>query len=118
MGIASARVAAIFLAVPWALSYTFAGSPVSLGDFVRTVSGPLVAALAMGVALSVLRTATDLENAALSLALGAVAALVVYFLTLNFLPGARGQLHSLVSEVVSALRRRSATGVEGRGDAA
>jgi PST family polysaccharide transporter len=112
VGIASAHLATAVLVTPWLLSYSFAGSPVSIRAFGESVSRPAIASLTMGAALLLLQSFANLESALLSLALGAGTAITVYFLTLNLLPGGRDQLQSLAKELLGALRRRSSAEVE------
>ena len=114
VGIATAQVSTAVLLMPWLLYYSLAGSPVSVGAFLRTASRPLVASLTMAAALLLLQNFTHLESALLSLTAACGTAIAVYFLTLNFLPGGRDQLQSLVSELVAALRKRSSVGGPGQ----
>jgi PST family polysaccharide transporter len=117
VGIATARVASLVLLMPWALYYSFAGTPVSVGDFLRSVSAPFLASLTMGAALLLLQYFADLESGLLSLAAGCGTAITVYFLAFNLLPGGRGQLRSLAKELLAALRQRSSVGVKAGRDA-
>lgn len=117
VGIAAARAATLLLVMPWALHYSFAGTPVSVGDFLRSVSKPSIASLTMGAALLLLQQYAHLESGLSSLLAGAGTALIVYFLAFNLLPGGKAQLQSLVSELLAALRRRSTASVEAGGDA-
>ena len=114
VGIATAQVSTAVLLMPWLLHYSLAGSPVSVGAFWRSASRPLVASLTMAAALLLLQNFTHLESALLSLTAACGTAIAVYFLTLNFLPGGRDQLQSLVSELVEALRKRSSAGGPGQ----
>ena len=111
IGIASARAVTLVLVVPWALHYCLADTPVSVGDFVRTLSRPAVASLTMAGTLFALRYFLPLESASLSLAVGCGTAIAVYFLTFSLLPGGRAQLYSLPNEFLAALRKRSSKGV-------
>jgi len=117
VGIATARVATSALVMPWALRYSFAGTPVSVADFMRGVSGPVVASLMMGAALLLLQYLAHLESALLALLAGCGTAIIVYFLAFSVLPGGRAQLQSLANELFVALRRRSSLGVEASRDA-
>ena len=114
VGIATAQVSTAVLLMPWLLYYSLAGSPVSVGAFWRSASRPLVASLTMAAALLLLQNFTHLESALLSLTAACGTAIAVYFLTLNFLPGGRDQLQSLLSELVAALRKRSSVGGAGQ----
>lgn len=107
VGIAAAHLAAAVVLTPWMLSYSFAQSPVSIGAFWQSVSRPIAASLAMGVALVSLQRFAGLEGAPLSLAAALGTALAVYFPALILVPGGRAQLFSLVHELTAALRRRS-----------
>ena len=107
IGIASGRVLAPLLVMPWALHYAFAGSPVSIRDFVRSAWKPLLASLMMGAGLLLLRYFVPLENALLSLLMGCSASALLYLVAFNLLPGGRAQLQSLVQELLAVLRRRS-----------
>lgn len=117
VGIATARVAAPILLIPWALYYAFAGTPVSVRDFLRGYYRPLFASLTMAAALLLLRSFTDRWSAPLSLVLGCGAAVASYFAALRLLPGEKDQLRSLMKELRGALRRRSPVGVKARKDA-
>jgi PST family polysaccharide transporter len=117
VGIATARVATFVVLMPWLLYYSFAGTPVSVGDFLRSVSRPFVASLTMGAALLLLQYFAPLESALLSLLAGCGTAITAYFLAFNLLPGGRRQLQSLANEVLAALRQRSSMGVEASRDA-
>jgi PST family polysaccharide transporter len=117
VGIATARVASLVLLMPWALYYGFAGTPVSVGDFFRSVSRPFIATVTMAAALLLLRYYADLESDLLSLAAGCGAAVPLYFLAFILLPGGRTQLQSLVNELLGALRKRSSIRVEASRDA-
>jgi len=106
VGIATARLATLALVTPWALWYCFSTSPVSVGDFVRTVSRPLTASVTMGAALLLLRYFGQVESAVVSLLVASGAAATVYFLAFKFLPGGTGQLQSLASELWTVVRQR------------
>jgi PST family polysaccharide transporter len=117
VGIAAARVTTLILLMPWALYYSFAGTPVPVVDFVRSVSRPFAASFAMGATLLLLRNFGQLEHEVLALTAGCGAAITVYFLTFNLLPGGRAQLQSLASEVIAAMRGRSSIRVKASRDA-
>jgi len=117
LGIAAARVATSILVMPWALYYSFAGTPVSVGDFVRSVSRPVLASSAMGAALLVLQRFVELRSVLIALLAGCGAAAVVYVLAFVLLPGGRAQLQSLATELIGALRTRSSARVKASEDA-
>ena len=117
VGIATARVAAPILLIPWALYYTFAGTPVSVRDFLRGYYRPFLASLVMAGALLYLRSFIELWSAPLSLVLGCGVAAASYLLALRLLPGEKGQLTSLTNELRGALRRKSPLGAKARKDA-
>jgi PST family polysaccharide transporter len=112
VGVAAGRMAALVLTMPWVLYYGFAGTPVSVRDFLRSVSRPVAASLTMGAALLLLQYFAHLESVLLSLLAACGTAIAIYFLAFNLLPGGRGQLRSLKNEFLSALRRRPSAGVE------
>jgi hypothetical protein len=103
--------------IPWALHYTLAGTPVRVGDFVRTVRRPLLAALIMAGGLLLLRSSMSLESAALELALGCIASPALYVVSFQLLPGERRELQSVLAELRSTLRRRSSVRVKASNDA-
>ena len=103
--------------MPWVLYYGFAGTPVSVRDFLRSVSRPVAASLTMGAALLLLQYFAHLESVLLSLLAACGTAIAIYFLAFNLLPGGRGQLRSLKNEFLSVLRRRPSAGVETSRDA-
>jgi len=117
VGIASSHLATVMLITPWMLYYSFAGTPVSSGDFLRSVSRPFVASLGMGAALLLLQNFAHLDHPLLSLAAACGTAITAYFLTFSLLPGGRGQLQTLASELLVSLRRRSAAAIESSTDA-
>jgi PST family polysaccharide transporter len=107
LGIASARAIALFLVIPWALSYCLADTPVSVTDFVRTLSKPIVASLAMAACLVTFRHVWEFGSAPISLTIGSGMALLAYFLVFALLPGGLAELRSLPRELIDALQRRS-----------
>jgi len=107
VGVATARVVTSVLVMPWALHYSFAGTPVSVGDFLRSVSRPFAASLTMGATLLFLRYFVHLEGTRLLLSAGCGAALIAYVVAFNLLPGGTDQLRSPANELLGALRRRS-----------
>jgi O-antigen/teichoic acid export membrane protein len=109
VGIAAARVATSILLLPWALYYSFAGTPVSVSTFVRGVSLPLFASLTMAAALFAFLRYAAPDSAALSLAATCAIAPIVYFLTLLMLPGGASKLRDLVKELHAALKSRAST---------
>ena len=110
VGVATARIATPVLLAPWILYFSFAETPVSVGDFLRTVSRPVVASLAMAAALALLKTLAHLESALLSLTIGCGTAIAVYLLAYSLLPGGLAQLQFLARELTAALRRRTSGG--------
>jgi len=114
VGIAAAHLATPVLLAPWLLYFTMRKTPVSVGDFLLTISKPLVASLAMASAVALFRAVVHLESALLSLALGSVTATTAYFSAYSLLPGGWAQLHWLASELTALLSRRSSTKVKPR----
>ena len=108
VGIATARVAAPILLIPWVLRYSFEGTPVSAGDFVRSVARPCLASATMGAVLLLARDVAFPDRPPLSLLIGVGVALSAYFLSLTLIPGGRNQLQSLSEELYTTLRPRSA----------
>ena len=104
IAIAAGRLVTLVLVSPWALRFSFAGSPVSVGDFLRTISRPVVASLVMGGALFTLQFWDPVESALVALSMAFCVAAGVYFLTFVFLPGGRRQLESLLAEVFGAVK--------------
>jgi PST family polysaccharide transporter len=112
VGIAAARAVTLILGIPWVLRFSFAETPVSVRDFFQACSRPVVASLTMGAVLLLVQHFVHVESALLSLLIGCGSAVIVYFLVFNVLPGGRGQLQSLASELLAPLRRRSSKGIE------
>lgn len=110
VGIAGARAATLVLMTPWTLRYSLFESPVSPADFLRTVAKPAAASGIMAAALLALQRFGGIENVFLSLGAACGLAPVAYLVGMLLLPGGKEQVQSLTSELVSALRRRSAVG--------
>jgi len=110
VGIASARAATLVLVTPWALYYSFAESPVSVSDFVRTVSKPVVASALMAAALIALQRFGAIDNEIVSLAAACGVAPIAYLTGMLLLPGGKDQLQSMAGELRGALRGRSSVG--------
>ena len=107
VAIAAARLVTLVVVSPWALHFAFSGSPISVRDFLRTVSRPVAASLAMGGALLLLQYSASLDSPLLTLLAACGTAISVYFLAFNLLPGGRRQLKSLLGEVVGVLKARA-----------
>jgi len=107
VAIAAARLVTLVVVSPWALHFAFSGSPISVRDFLRTVSRPVAASVAMGGALLLLQSWAPLDSPLLKLLASCGTAISVYFLAFNLLPGGRRQLKSLLGEVVGVLKARA-----------
>jgi len=112
VGIAVARVATSIVIMPWSLPYSFSGTPVSVGDFLRSISRPCIASAIMGVSLWAFRRVAPLESEVLALLGGAAAAGLVYFLAFLLIPGGRNQVQSLAAELLGVIRNRSSVRVK------
>lgn len=117
VGIATARVAAPILLMPWVLHYSFAGTPVSAADFLRGCGRPVLASLIMAAALLLLRHYVPFESPALTLVVGCLAAGLVYLLAFQLLPGDKKQLQTLFQELWGSVKRRSPMRVKSHEDA-
>jgi hypothetical protein len=93
--------------MPWKLTYSFAGTPVSAALFYKSLANPVIAAAAMSAVLLLVRATVDSDSALVSLGAGAAAAMVAYFLTFAIIPGGWMQLCTLFLEVTGVIRGRS-----------
>jgi PST family polysaccharide transporter len=108
VGICLAKVSAtVFMLLP-RIYYSFPGTPVSMGVFFRVFSRPFIGSLVMVVALVLLRHFAPMKNGLSSLCVGCGMAGITYLAVLALLPGGWIQLNSLINNLLSALRRRSA----------
>ena len=79
----------------------------SVRDFIQGSWRPVAASLTMGGVLLLVQHYVHLDSALFSLPLGRGAAMIVYYLAFNLLPGGRSQLGFLATEFRGALRRRA-----------
>ena len=104
-GIAMAHLAkALLIAVP-TLYYSLRGSPISFGNFLATVSRPVMATLVMSLALVLVRVTLPQPSMFTSVALGGAVAAASYFCAWMFLPGGKSELRALLSDL-AAVRNR------------
>lgn len=106
-GVAVAHVSTTVLLMIPKLYYSFAGTPVTMGDFFQAVFRPIIAGSAMALALAALRCVVPLDSAVICVLVGCATAAVVYFAALALLPGGWRQLNTLAHDVLTAMRRRS-----------
>lgn len=112
VAIAAARLVTLVTVSPWALHFAFKGSPVSLRDFLRTVSRPVIASLVMGASLFLLQFWGPAAGPILALIADSIVAAAAYCLAFILLPGGRQQLQSLLTEVLGVLKARASKASE------
>lgn len=106
IGIAFADVTATYLFTAPRLYFSFKNSPVTVGMFFSTLVRPAVCSLLMAALLIFMRQSLPPFSRPVSLALGSVAALIIFPAIWMLMPGGRSELLALVSDVRSALRRK------------
>jgi O-antigen/teichoic acid export membrane protein len=106
-GVAFADVALIYLLAAPTLCFSFKGSPVTLRMFFSTVARPASAGIVMAIALSLLRQTLPPVGAPAFLILASFVAFAVFLGVWLLLPGGKAELFDLVSDLRSALRRKS-----------
>jgi PST family polysaccharide transporter len=111
-GVALGDVAATYLLIAPRLHYSFKGSPFTVGMFFSAIAQPAIASLGMAAALIPLRLATSSLPATPSLALGALAAAVLFPTVWLLMPGGKNELLDLFSDLRSVVRRKSGSGSE------
>jgi O-antigen/teichoic acid export membrane protein len=106
-GIAAAFAVEIMLMIVPALHYSFKHTPVSVSTFLVTMVRPLVASLAMAIALISLRALLHIASPLSSLALGGAIAAGAYLCVWMVVPGGTGELRELLSSLEAGLRQRA-----------
>jgi hypothetical protein len=106
VGVAVAHIAATVLLMVPKLYFSFAGSPVTMRAFCRTLTQPVIATAAMGTVLVITRRIADLDGGAVSLMTGSVAGGVTFVAAILAMPGASEQVRSLWTDVLIALGYR------------
>ena len=108
-GIAYAEVAATYALIVPRVYYTFKDSPLPIGSFFATIARPAVVSIVMATVLLILRQSLPAMGGLAVLAIGTVTAATVFPTTWMLLPGGRGELFALVSDVSSALIRKTSS---------
>lgn len=116
VGIAAAHLLATIVLMFPKLHYSFVGSPVTMRMFCGSLSQPVLATSAMGIALFLLHPFTSPYGNFYSLSIGIVAGAAIYLGFFAALPGGQFKLRLLCSDVIDSLWRRSAR-VEGEPEA-
>jgi PST family polysaccharide transporter len=106
VGVAAADVGATYLLMLPRLHYSFKNSPVTMGMFFSTITRPVIASVAMALALILMRSVWPAHALLLTLAMGGCLALVVFSGVWILIPGGRAELMSLVSDLRSTRQRK------------
>lgn len=105
-GIATAQLVKALLMMMPTLYYSLRGSPVSVSNFLTTVSRPAASTVVMSIALLLLRAALPGFAPFTSVALGGAVAVGCYFCAWMFLPGGKNELKALVGDFATVLKVR------------
>jgi O-antigen/teichoic acid export membrane protein len=106
IGIAFAHLLTItVLAIP-KLYYSFAGTPVTVGQFFKTTVSPLLASLCMLAAICVWLKFITITDIFLRLSTGGVVGAISYLAVLLLLPASRKDLIALYKDVTSSIQRK------------
>jgi O-antigen/teichoic acid export membrane protein len=106
-GIAYAEVATTYVLIVPRVYYTFRDSPMGVSAFFTMIARPALASAAMAAVLMMVRQSLPAIGAPAVLAIGTATAALVFPLVWILLPGGSGELFGLVSDVRSALIRKT-----------
>ena len=110
IGIAISHVSTIIILMIPKLYYSFIGTPVSVGQFFKTIKSILIAGLGMIAILCVLPKLFPLTGAFLTLLFGGVIGTFTYLAILLLLPDGRDYMVALYIDVMSSLTRKKFSG--------
>lgn len=109
-GVALAHIATTVLLMLPKLYYSFAQTPIRLGDFGSAVRTPIVAGAAMAAGLAALRSLTPVSGAVLQLFVGAGVGTALYLGAWLLQRDGRKQCDALFKDLASSLQRKGVLG--------
>jgi PST family polysaccharide transporter len=108
LGVAVATAGAEWLMSWPRLRYSLGGSPVSIGEFLRTAARPAGASIAMGAVLLITRVWTSHAAPIVAVGVGCMAAALSFALAWLLVPGGKSEVLGMIADVRSALPSRRA----------
>jgi O-antigen/teichoic acid export membrane protein len=108
LGVAIANAGAEWLMSWPRLRYSLCGSPVSIGDFLKTAARPACASIAMATTLLLTRAWTSHAAPIAALGIGCITAAISFAIAWLRIPGGRSELLGMIADVRSALPTRQA----------